>query len=144
MSAALAANPAAGPAKARRADGRPADTPPGDADAATDAQTDGACREPAIRAVRSYRMPPGSPRRTWPSSAGKRAGPVVAVTGAAHGLGLALTARLAESAQVGRVVAIDDHRGDVTGVTWRVVDVRDPVLAGRLAASTSSCTPIST
>jgi nucleoside-diphosphate-sugar epimerase len=31
------------------------------------------------------------------------------------------------------VVAIDDHRGDVTGVTWRVVDVRDPALAGRLA-----------
>ena len=30
-------------------------------------------------------------------------------------------------------MAIDDHRGDVTGVTWRVVDVRDPVLAGRLA-----------
>jgi nucleoside-diphosphate-sugar epimerase len=65
--------------------------------------------------------------------AGRRAGPVVAVTGAARGLGLALTAKLAESAQVGRVVAIDDHRGDVTGVTWRVVDVRDPVLAGRLA-----------
>src|SRR6202042_3891293 len=61
------------------------------------------------------------------------AGLVVAVTGAARGLGLALPARLAESAQVGRVVAIDDHRGDVTGVTWRVVDVRDPVLAGRLA-----------
>ena len=60
-------------------------------------------------------------------------GPVVAVTGAARGLGQALTARLAESAQVGRVVAIDDHRGDVTGVTWRVVDVRDPALAGRLA-----------
>ena len=29
------------------------------------------------------------------------------------------------------MVAIDDHRGDVTGVTWRVVDVRDPALAGR-------------
>jgi nucleoside-diphosphate-sugar epimerase len=59
--------------------------------------------------------------------------PVVAVTGAAHGLGLALTTRLAESALVGRVVAIDDIRGDVSGVTWRIVDVRDPVLAGRLA-----------
>jgi nucleoside-diphosphate-sugar epimerase len=60
-------------------------------------------------------------------------GPVVAVTGAAHGLGHALTVRLAASARIGRVVAIDGHRGDVTGVTWRVVDVRDPVLAGRLA-----------
>jgi nucleoside-diphosphate-sugar epimerase len=64
---------------------------------------------------------------------GKRSGPVVAVTGAARGLGLALTASLASSAQVSRVVAIDDHRGDVSGVTWRVVDVRDPALAGRLA-----------
>ncbi len=35
--------------------------------------------------------------------------------------------------RVGRVIAIDDHRGDATGVTWRVVDVRDPALAGRLA-----------
>jgi nucleoside-diphosphate-sugar epimerase len=60
-------------------------------------------------------------------------GPVVAVTGAAHGLGHALAARLAVSPRVGRVVAIDDHRGDVAGVTWRLADVRDPALAGRLA-----------
>jgi nucleoside-diphosphate-sugar epimerase len=33
---------------------------------------------------------------------------------------------------IGRVVAIDDHRGDVAGVTWRVADVRDPALAGKL------------
>ena len=58
---------------------------------------------------------------------------MVAVTGAAHGLGHALAARLAVSARVGRVVAIDDHRGDVAGVTWRLADVRDPALAGRLA-----------
>jgi nucleoside-diphosphate-sugar epimerase len=60
-------------------------------------------------------------------------GPVVAITGAARGLGRALTARLAQSARIGRVVAIDGHRGEATGVTWRVVDVRDPALAGRLA-----------
>ncbi len=60
-------------------------------------------------------------------------GPVVAVTGAATGLGHALTVRLAASARIGRVVAIDGQRGDATGVTWRVVDVRDPALAGRLA-----------
>ena len=30
------------------------------------------------------------------------------------------------------MVAIDDHRGDATGVTWRVADVRDPTLAARL------------
>jgi len=60
-------------------------------------------------------------------------GPVVAVTGAASGLGHALTARLAASPRIGRVIAIDGHRGDATGVTWRVVDIRDPALAGRLA-----------
>jgi nucleoside-diphosphate-sugar epimerase len=58
--------------------------------------------------------------------------PVVAVTGAAHDLGLALTARLAQSEKFSRVIAIDDHRGDLTGVIWRVVDIRDPALAGRL------------
>jgi nucleoside-diphosphate-sugar epimerase len=57
---------------------------------------------------------------------------VVAITGAAHGLGQALAGALAVSARVGRVVAIDDHRGDVAGVTWRLADVRDPALAGRL------------
>ena len=60
-------------------------------------------------------------------------GPVVAVTGAASGLGHTLTARLAASSRIGRVIAIDGHRGDATGVTWRVVDIRDPALAGRLA-----------
>jgi len=59
--------------------------------------------------------------------------PVVAVTGAAHDLGLALTARLAQSDRFSRVVAIDDHRGDLTGVIWRVIDIRDPALAGRLS-----------
>ena len=54
----------------------------------------------------------------------------MAVTGAAGGLGLALTTRLAKSPLIGRVVAIDDHRGDVSGVTWRIVDIRDPALAG--------------
>ena len=59
--------------------------------------------------------------------------PVVAVTGAAGGIGHALTVRLASSPHVKKVVAIDTHRGDIAGVTWRVADVRDPALAGRLA-----------
>ncbi|HEV3068327.1 MAG TPA: NAD-dependent epimerase/dehydratase family protein [Streptosporangiaceae bacterium] len=62
-----------------------------------------------------------------------RTSPAVAVTGAAHGLGHALTAHLAGSERVSKVIAIDEHRGDVAGVTWRLADVRDPALAGRLA-----------
>ena len=58
--------------------------------------------------------------------------PVVAVTGAARGVGQALAVRLAESQLIDRVVAIDDHRGDAARVTWRVADVRDPTLAARL------------
>jgi nucleoside-diphosphate-sugar epimerase len=59
--------------------------------------------------------------------------PVVAVTGAAGGIGHALTVRLASSPSVKKVIAIDERRGDIAGVTWRVADVRDPALAGRLA-----------
>lgn len=58
--------------------------------------------------------------------------PVVAVTGAASGIGAALVARLAQGGGAGKVVGIDRRRGDVAGVTWRVVDVTDPVLVGRL------------
>ncbi len=57
---------------------------------------------------------------------------MVAITGAARGLGHALAVRLAASSTARRVIAIDDHRGDVVGVTWRLADVRDPALAGRL------------
>ena len=59
--------------------------------------------------------------------------PVVAVTGAARGIGRALAVRLAASPDVRKVIAIDGDRGDIAGVTWRVADVRDPALAGRLA-----------
>ena len=59
--------------------------------------------------------------------------PVVAVTGAAGGIGHALTVWLASSQSVKKVIAIDERRGDIAGVTWRVADVRDPALAGRLA-----------
>ena len=58
---------------------------------------------------------------------------MVAVTGAARGVGQALIARLAGSPLIGRVVAIDDHRGDAAGVTWRLANVRDPTLASRLS-----------
>ncbi len=79
---------------------------------------------------------PGPATNGGPGARGREErgrGPVVAVTGAARGLGHTLTARLAASPRIGRVIAIDGHRGDATGVTWRVVDIRDPALAGRLA-----------
>ncbi len=60
-------------------------------------------------------------------------GPVVAITGAARGVGHALALRLATSPAIRRVIAIDEHRGDVVGVTWRLADVCDPALAGRLS-----------
>lgn len=60
-------------------------------------------------------------------------GPVIAVTGAAEGIGRALVARLAVSADIKKVIALDDHRGDVPDVTWRVVDIRDPQLASRIS-----------
>jgi len=84
---------------------------------------------------RSSRRGAGQPRaaRRGPADGVSRDLPVVAVTGAAHDLGLALTARLAQSDRFSRVVAIDDHRGDLTGVIWRVVNIRDPALAGRLS-----------
>ena len=58
---------------------------------------------------------------------------MVGITGAARGLGHSLAVRLASSPAVRQVIAIDDHRGDVVGVTWRLADVRDPALAGRLS-----------
>ncbi|MEU7900989.1 NAD-dependent epimerase/dehydratase family protein [Nonomuraea sp. NPDC049152] len=59
--------------------------------------------------------------------------PVVAVTGASSGIGRELIAKLATNADFRRVVAIDEQRGDVQDVTWRVIDVRDPLLANRIS-----------
>ncbi|NVK81063.1 SDR family oxidoreductase [Streptomyces morookaense] len=58
--------------------------------------------------------------------------PVVAVTGAARGVGALLTRRLAASEHVKHVVAIDERRGDVTEAQWHVLDVRDPAIAEKL------------
>ena len=57
---------------------------------------------------------------------------MVAVTGAGSGLGAALAARLVANPEVSKVVGLDDHRGQVDGVVWRVLDIRDPSLASRL------------
>ncbi|MBW8486302.1 NAD-dependent epimerase/dehydratase family protein [Actinomadura parmotrematis] len=78
-------------------------------------------------------MEGGTPVATGKVRPRRSKGPVVAVTGAASGAGRLLAARLAENAGVRKVVAIDAQRGDVPGVTWRVTDVRDPLLSGRLS-----------
>jgi nucleoside-diphosphate-sugar epimerase len=80
--------------------------------------------------------PEGAPEGAETVSASPAyAGPplVVAVTGAASGVGERLAVRLAASPGVRRVLAIDERRGAVTGVQWRVLDVRDPAVAERLA-----------
>ncbi|SDT63010.1 Nucleoside-diphosphate-sugar epimerase [Streptomyces sp. TLI_053] len=57
----------------------------------------------------------------------------VAVTGAAGVFGERVAARLVASPGVRKVLAVDDRRGEVPGVQWRVLDVRDPAVAERLA-----------
>ncbi|MBT2478208.1 SDR family oxidoreductase [Streptomyces sp. ISL-94] len=59
-------------------------------------------------------------------------GPVIAVTGAATGVGAALVSRLAASDEVKQVVAIDERRGDCPAALWHVLDVRDPAIAEKL------------
>jgi len=64
-------------------------------------------------------------------------GPVVAVTGAAAPVGAAiaeaLTRRLGSSSGPSSVVAVDEVRGALDGVTWRLGDVTDPSVVDRLA-----------
>ncbi|RKT06795.1 nucleoside-diphosphate-sugar epimerase [Streptomyces sp. 3211.6] len=65
-------------------------------------------------------------------AAPRRRSPVIAVTGAASGVGAALVGRLAESDEVKQVIAIDERRGDCAGAQWHVLDVRDPAIAEKL------------
>jgi nucleoside-diphosphate-sugar epimerase len=91
--------------------------------------------EPPVRAQQSD----GAPARKRPAKQPARSRsrrstrPVVAVTGAAGGLGEQLVRRLATSDSVRKVVAIDTIRGDTPQAVWRLADVRDPALADRLA-----------
>ncbi len=79
-------------------------------------------------------MEPGAVRAR--RNAGTRAGGagrVIAVVGAATGVGRLVAARLAAARDdVKRVVAIDSSRGDLDGVTWRVFDYTQPALVSRL------------
>ncbi|MGY0491913.1 SDR family oxidoreductase [Streptomyces sp. WG-D5] len=76
--------------------------------------------DPQVRAARN------------PSSTSAVRGPVVAVTGAASGIGALLTERLAASDAIKQVLAIDERRGECTSATWHVLDVRDPAIAEKL------------
>jgi nucleoside-diphosphate-sugar epimerase len=58
--------------------------------------------------------------------------PVIAVTGAASGMGELLTRRLAASAEVKQVIGLDERRGEIGEVQWHTLDVRDPAIADRL------------
>jgi nucleoside-diphosphate-sugar epimerase len=93
--------------------------------------------DPPVRARRSKTTPATRAKPAVATESGRgrsrRTGPVVAVTGAAHGIGELLVRRLAASTAVKKVIAIDTIRGDVSDATWRLVDVRDPVLVERLA-----------
>jgi nucleoside-diphosphate-sugar epimerase len=74
-----------------------------------------------------------APTRKPRTRSPRRTGATVAVTGASGVIGRALCRLLVGHAGVAKVIAIDVRRGDLEGVTWRIGDVRDPVLAQRLA-----------
>ena len=57
---------------------------------------------------------------------------MIAVTGAASTVGALLTARLASSPEVERVLALDERRGEVSDAEWHLLDVRSPAIADRL------------
>ncbi|MER6921122.1 NAD-dependent epimerase/dehydratase family protein, partial [Streptomyces spiralis] len=76
--------------------------------------------DPQVRAARN------------PESTPAVRGPVVAVTGAASGVGALLTERLAASGEVRQVIAIDERRGECAAAQWHILDVRDPAIADKL------------
>lgn len=62
---------------------------------------------------------------------------VVAVTGAARGLGLAVVERLSSRTELGGLLGVDTVPGRVDGVVWRAAAVEDPLLPTRLAGTTT-------
>ncbi|QKW09034.1 SDR family oxidoreductase [Streptomyces sp. NA04227] len=76
--------------------------------------------DPQVRAARNTAEGASGPK------------PVVAVTGAAQGIGAALVERLAASEDIKQVLAIDERRGECEAAEWHLLDVRDPVIAEKL------------
>jgi nucleoside-diphosphate-sugar epimerase len=72
--------------------------------------------------------PSGSAQSGTPRSAGggRRRKPVVAVTGAAEGLGATVAELLGGTGHFRQVIGLDSTRGTADGITWRRGDVRDP------------------
>lgn len=83
--------------------------------------------DPQVRAARNHSTQTSAPGR---GSAGR--GPVVAITGAATGVGDLLTRRLTGSDEIKQVIAIDERRGEVSEAQWHILDVRDPAIAEKL------------
>lgn len=89
--------------------------------------------DPQVRAARNLTDPsPESTPETKRPRTPRNRGPVVAVTGAATGIGELLTAHLAASDAIKQVIAIDERRGEVSEATWHILDVRDPAIAEKL------------
>lgn len=76
--------------------------------------------DPQVRAARNHSTTPAA------------RGPVVAVTGAASGVGALLVERLAASDEIKQVIAIDERRGECAAAQWHILDVRDPAIAEKL------------
>jgi nucleoside-diphosphate-sugar epimerase len=93
--------------------------------------TEGSGGTPAANAAPRRRTSKAVPRPRAP----RRTTATVAVTGAAGAIGSALLRRLVGSDDIGKVVAIDLHKGEADGVVWRTGDVRDPSIAQKLSGA---------
>jgi nucleoside-diphosphate-sugar epimerase len=100
--------------------------------------TETAPAEPATVPAPLSGTAPVVPTQTARKPRNRRTGATIVVTGAAGVIGRALLERLGAEPEVGKVVAIDVRRAeaqDAGPITWRIGDVRDPVLAQRLAGA---------
>lgn len=89
--------------------------------------------DPTVRAARNAAAQTEKADDTAGGTAGRPPRrPVIAVTGAASGVGALLTRALVASDEVKEVVAIDERRGDIAEAHWHVLDVRDPAIADKL------------